>query len=628
VHDKSVVLWVPMFKAAMLRVLSALVLYVLCQPMFGETWYVRPDGGTRYTSGRIAAGLSGQCDGQHDAPYPGSGKNQPCAFNDVRFLWGEATYGKNLTWVGKGGDTYIIRGSLSAGVTWRIGWPNASSGFDKQSGDYWGIPGDPYGSGMPPPPSGTPTQHTRILGENYASCHAPSARTQLHGGYGVGSVVKLNEVSYVDLSCLDITDFSSCGRSSQTHACNTNPGSLDDYASSGISWSNKSTHDTLTDVSVHGIAGSGMVGPTGDGTSFSYLSIIGNAAAGWNADAGDGTTGTGSLHVENYNISWNGCAEEYPITDALPYQDCTDDNVGGYGDGFGTATTVSNPGWVVVFDHGIVSYNTQDGLDALHLSGSGSSMTVSNTLAFANMGQQIKAGGSQGILRQNVIYTNCNALRQNIPGTPTGYNSRLSDFCRAADTGVFMTVNDGSTTIYEDNIMYSASATGLQVGVSTSCTTATCKIQQRRNVFVGFLKNKADGYPTQDTGEYPNPVYVEEASKAYTNPGSSFEDNTTYHARPSWPCPNLHLHETHATCRDPHLADETWHLYGHGNTSRVVQAKGDTLQDDPKTTDVTNGTEAAPASRLKLMGIPAILLVSVWTGVRYYQKKSVGFLND
>ena len=537
---------------------------LVCLPLFGETWYVRPDGGTRFTKNRVAAGLSGQCDGRHDAPYPGSGMNRPCAFNDVRFLWGDGTYNQNHTWIGTGGDSYLIRGSIGSGVSWQVGWPNASTGLDKKSGNYWGTPGDPYGSGIPVPPSGTASQHTRILGENYASCHTASAKTQLHGSYGVSPVLKMNGASYVDVQCIDITDFSSCGRAAQTHTCNTNIGSLDDYANSGISWSNTATHDSLTDVSVHGIAGSGMIGPTGDDTKFSYLRIVGNAAAGWNADAGDGTTGTGSLHVENFDISWNGCSEEYPITHSLPYQDCTDDNVGGYGDGFGTATVASNPGWNAVFDHGIASYNTQDGLDALHLIGNGSSMEVSNTLAFGNMGQQLKVGGGRAVLRNNVIFTNCNALRQAIPGTPPRYNLRLTDFCRAADTGIYISVNDGSTTIFDNNIIYSAATTAVQVGVTTSCSTSTCLIEQKNNIFIGFLNNAAAGYHGSGTGDYSNPLYVQEAAAAYRNRGSSFDHNVTYHPKRTWTCPALSLHETNAICHDPHIADETWHIYGHG----------------------------------------------------------------
>ena len=145
--------------------------------------------------------------------------------------------------------------------------------------------------------------------------------------------------------------------------------SLDDFASNGIEWSNTSTNDTLTNISIHGMAKAGMLGPTGSGVVMKNISITGNASSGWNADDGSGNTGTGSLLVQDFDISWNGCAEEYPIVDKLPYQDCADDNGGGYGDGFGTTTTASNPGWQAHFDRGVVSYNTQDGLDALHLTG-------------------------------------------------------------------------------------------------------------------------------------------------------------------------------------------------------------------------------------------------------------------
>ncbi len=231
--------------------------------------------------------------------------------------------------------------------------------------------------------------------------------------------------SYVDVACLDITDFSACTKGM---GCNSNMGQLDDYAVYGIQWSNTSTNDTITDVHIHGMAANGMTGPTGDGVVMSYIDLIGNPSSGWNADAGDGTTGTGKLLVQHFNISWNGCAEEYPIVDALPYTNCHDDGSGGYGDGFGTATVVSNPGWQATFDQGVTSYNTQDGLDALHLIGNGSSMTVTRTLAYSNMGQQIKVGGASGTAMNNIIVTNCNAMRQAIPGTPAGYNNNLSDF--------------------------------------------------------------------------------------------------------------------------------------------------------------------------------------------------------
>jgi hypothetical protein len=546
------------------RILCLSLLGLISLPLVGETWYVRPHGGTRYSINSRA----GQCDGKTDADFHGSGTNQHCAFNDVRFLWTDASYcidntGKSLCWqwVGKGGDTYIIRGSIADGVSYRVGQTGPG---DK---DFFGLAGNPYGAGAPPPHSGTASAHTRILGENYANCAEHSARTQLHGGYAVGVVFYMSGVSYVDVACLDITDFSSCGRSMQVHGCNTGV-PLSDFAGSGIQWSNTSTNDTVTNVRIHGLAVAGMLGPTGDGVVINGLDIIGNAGAGWNTDLGDGQTGTGSLLVQNFNISWNGCAEEYPVVNPLPYQDCTDDDEGGYGDGFGTATVAGKPpGWQVHFDQGIVSYNTQDGLDALHLTGPGSSMTITHVRAYGNMGQQIKIGGASGTATNNIIYTNCNALRQPIPGTPSGYNKRLSDFCRASDAGVAITVGDNSTLVFSDNVIYSASATAIEVDVNGSCATATCLVHQQRNIFVGFRNNAANGYANGGNGEYSNPIYVDEVtSRAYRNPGSLFDHNTTFHAKSNWQCPAVQLHEKDAYCGDPHLADESWHLYGYGDT--------------------------------------------------------------
>ncbi|MDQ2833205.1 MAG: hypothetical protein M3Y50_05540 [Acidobacteriota bacterium] len=539
--------------------------------MNAETWFVRSDGGTRYSD----HSPKGQCDGKADAAYPGKGNNRHCAFKDVRSLWSDGTYTVTNApsaypawgWIGSGGDTYLIRGSIADGVSYRVGQNGPNSG------DYFGLAGDPYGAGIPPPLSGTASQHTRILGGNYAACHSVSAKTQLHGGFGVGAVLNMSGSSYIDIACLDITDFSSCGKGAQTRGCKTNfP--LDDFASNGIAWSKSSTHDTLTDVHIHGLANAGMIGPVGDGMTFSYLDILGNAAAGWNADSGNGTTGSGSLLVEHYTIGWNGCAEEYPIRHDVPYGDCTDDNTGGYGDGFGTSTVTSVPGWQIHFDQGSVFYNTQDGLDALHVTGEGSSVTVTRTLAYGNMGQQIKVGGAKGIVTNNQIVTNCNALRQNIPGTPAGYNSRLSDFCRAADAGVLLTVRDGSMTVFENNILYSASATALEVDIHSSCSTGTCLIRQRNNIFIGFLNSAANGYIGGGSGQYSNPLYVQEGAKAYSNQGSSFDGNTTYHPSKSWSCPALQFHETRAKCGDPHLKNESWPLYGYGDMTQPGSTNG------------------------------------------------------
>jgi hypothetical protein len=543
-----------------LKTLCILVLGCSCLPLYSMTWYVRPGGGTRYSENKT----NGQCDGKADAPYPGSGVNKHCAFKDARYLWsdGSYTYGKAFPgwgWIGSGGDTYIIRGSIGTGVSYRVGWNTNSKYCDADN--CWGITGDGSASGAPPPPSGSAAQHTRILGENYASCHSASAKTQLHGGWAVFTVLNLAGSSYVDVACLDITDFSACGKATQKVGCN----STQDFAQNGIGFSNTSTHDTLTDVHIHGLATNGISGPTGDGAVMDYVDILGNASSGWDADKGDKKTGKGSLLVQHYNISWNGCAEEYPIVHPLPYGDCTDQDHGGYGDGFGTATKDSDPpGWQVHFDQGTVSYNTQDGLDALHIGGTGSSMTVTNSLAFSNMGQQIKVGGTTATMIGNLIVGNCKAMSGAIPGTPPGYNARLGLFCRAGDTAILIMVPETQPAIFQHNIIYSDNLVALEIEYPKDYSSPTAAIKYDNNIFIGF--------PNSD-GQNPPPIYSNTDLKMFTNPGASFNNNVTYHAKSDWKCPATRLHETAGSCGDPHLKDETWHPYGHGDIGRTEQQR-------------------------------------------------------
>jgi hypothetical protein len=458
-------------------------------------WYVRLDGGTRYDATNAP---NGQCDGAHDAAYPGTGTNQPCAFNSPVWFYERGDYSGYNHWVGSGGDTYFIRGALKDNVTYRIGWFQASAANDA-NGLYSGIPGDAAGSGVPTPPSGTSSAHTMFLGENYAACTAQPSRTQLHGGWGVYTVMTIASTQYIDVQCLDLTDFSSCGKQGQVHGCTQG---IDDFSTDGLHLDNGTQHALVRNVRVHGLAAGGFSGPTGDDVLLDHVEAIGNASSGWNSD--NGTDGFGVVNIQNFNISWNGCAEEYPIVHALPYSDCTDDSSGGYGDGFGTASKTvltngqvsqaysfqppneeSNGTWnlysgtlppgltlssstglisgnpttagvypfviqevdstnssnhyelgyqiaignypqgsQIHFTHGVSSYNTQDGLDALHQTGVGSTVSFDHVLAYGNMGQQIKIGGAGGILTNSYINGNCNALAEDlthqthIPGAP------------------------------------------------------------------------------------------------------------------------------------------------------------------------------------------------------------------
>src|ERR1039458_1602184 len=141
--------------------LILLALVACSVPAFATTWYVRPDGGTRYSTNQT----SGQCNGQYNAAYPGSGVNQNCAFGDIRYLWADGTYTLGASfpgwgWVGTGGDTYIINCPNDC----RVGRTGPTSSY---ADSFLGVNGDPYGSGAPPPPNGTASAHTEILGANF-----------------------------------------------------------------------------------------------------------------------------------------------------------------------------------------------------------------------------------------------------------------------------------------------------------------------------------------------------------------------------------------------------------------------------------------------------------------------------
>ncbi len=552
----------------------------------GQTWYVNGGGGTRYSVNQPG----GQCNGMSQNPYPGSGVNQNCAFKDIRSLWTDGSYvtaGNTSApawgWIGSSGDTYIV--DCSGGALCRIG----QNGPNVQ--DYYGLAGDPYDSGVPPPINGTPGAHTRILGAGYASCTSAAAKAHVNGGYGLYQVFNLQGSSYVDISCFDITDFSNCGKVGQSNTCNT-VYPIDDFSTNGIRVNNSTNNVTLTDVSIHGMANSGILGPTGDGVVLTRVSLMGNPGTGWNLDDGSGTTGSGHLTLSYVSIMWNGCAEEYPIVHATPYADCTDDNSNGYGDGIGTATVPSNPAWTISVDHSVAAYNTQDGFDFLHVNGPGSSVSITNTLAYGNMGQQIKVG-AVGSAINNLIVGNCNALRQGIPGTPSGYNSKLSDFCRAADTAAVISVGDGAVTRFINNTVYSANNVALEVSTAGSCT-SSCFMQYENNIFLGFLNSAANGYPSGGNGRYPAPIFFDD-HPVLSLSGSSFTNNLTWNPKDSWSCPQTSWNEQNAICADPGLADETYHLYGYGNmspasASSIVVGKGISISG--LTTDILNNTRS------------------------------------
>ena len=441
-----------------------------------HTWYIRQDGGDRK-----------QCTGMVDSPYSGHGNSQPCAFKHPYYLFTNDTY-NNKGWIISGGDTVIFRGG-----PYRMGYkgPNPH--------DMWGsCPGDPFGCSMPPIPSGTASQPTRFLGEHYSSCQQ---KTQLFGGYGLGVILPLQGSKNVDVECLDLTDHGQCSRvgSSQpaSEVCSsTYP--LSDYAGNAIETSETTANVLLKNLNIHGFTSRGIIGAIGGLLTVDHVRIAFNGGAGWDFDNGSGTASASdaALHASYLTVEWNGCNEEYPLAHSVPAFSCLDQDNGGYGDGVGTPDTPLN----FSCDHCTFRYNTQDGLDLLHVNAG--KISVTNSTAYGNMGQQWKFGPvGRLVFQNNTTIHNCRRLSAPFSVAPQNYNRYLSLFCRAAGDGVAMSVTDQGTYTLQNNSYAGYGATSYDIVCSGHCASASIVFENNLNV----------GYEDPKNQELPAVFYAEKA---------------------------------------------------------------------------------------------------------------------
>ncbi len=452
----------------------------------GTTWYIRADGGTRYS----ANNTQGQCDGKGDNAYSGSGTNQHCAFKDYRYLWDDQSY-NNSAWVISGGDTVIIRGG-----PWRIGW---DSNTGPGAGYTWCLGSNNAGCFNPIIPSGTSSQHTRILGENFASCSNGTALdksklTQIFGGFGVITPLNLRGAQYVDVQCIEVTRHSQCmvfGSPAYPSNCGNSP--LDDYDSDGVQ-TDVSTHDLLMqDMWIHGHTGRGVKGPIGGVVTCLRCDIAYNGAAGWDFDDGSSTKLVNAVWNFNYStIEWNGCNEEYPITHTYPAISCYGQSTGGYGDGVGTP---AGTGMTVNIDHSAFSYNTQDGLDLGHIDTGGPyALTITNSTFVGNGGGALKWGANflTATVTNNLVMSNCSRMSAPMTGAPSTYNANLSDFCRAGDANSY-NFRQGGTATVANNTFVTYAPTIFDIGCwDASCSTSTSTF--KNNIVLAYSNSAISDY--------------------------------------------------------------------------------------------------------------------------------------
>ncbi|KAB8173366.1 hypothetical protein FKV24_014075 [Lysobacter maris] len=442
-----------MKRARLRATLAVACLCCTCTAATAETFHVRDDGGD-----------GDQCTGLADAPYPGHGRAQPCAWSHP-FIALPPSGPARI----RGGDTLLIGPGA-----YRIG-PGVP-GAGACTGDA-----APACSLGPPPDGPSPQRPTRLLGAPPGTaCDAPP---QLWAGTGNRAVIRLDGSDNIEIGCLEITDRSACivgyprrgDGALEDLRCGSPDEPGNDWGRDGI-LARDAGNVTLRDVDIHGMAGNGIrAGRLRDWTLL-RVRLHANGWAGWDGNVGDASNpesgNRGGIRFRDSEISWNGCAERHPDRGLTG---CWAQQQGGYGDGLGTAR--SGGDWL--FDNVRVHHNTSDGLDLLYLDGSGS-VTLSRVLAFANAGNQVKTSGPMRI-ENSILDGSCAYFADLQRASPTRAIMAARDHCRAMGNTLSVSFTGDSQALIRNNTI---SGQGDCLLVTTGGTSGA-RAQVRNNLLVG-----------------------------------------------------------------------------------------------------------------------------------------------
>ena len=440
------------------------------------TLFVRPDGGT-----------ASQCTGKVDAPYPGSGLHQPCAWSHP--YWALRREGASASWKLEPGDTLIV-----ASGSYKMGYGAPNTGWCSSS--Y------PWDCHLPPLPSGLDPDHpTRLLGKGWdTGCTSPP---QFWGTERALRVLDLTGTSDAVIACLEITDHSGCvcGHSNPATRCKREGSPYGKYADVGL-YAADSARILVRDVDIHGLAMAGVQAGRLTDWTVVKVRLAANGWVGWDGDLWeDNSSNQGTLSFRRWLVEWNGCAETYP---GKKPNHCWAQSAGGYGDGVGTAKTAGH--WII--EDSVFRYNTSDGLDLLYV-GQGhlpeSSITIRRTIAQGNAGNQIKVNAATRI-DNTLIVGNCGYFYRKKFAHPMG-ERRSGDHCRAGGGALALSLTGGDQVSVVNSTLVGQGDVLIGIGCDSH---AACTSQDRvilaNNILVGcgdFLQ----------PGDKPAFVWVDDESE-------------------------------------------------------------------------------------------------------------------
>jgi hypothetical protein len=532
------------FAAGVLATIIAAVMFLTLAAFLAPTpvtWYIRPtDGGT-----------PAQCTGQTNAPYPGTGTAQACAYSTIFYMVTNNTSSAAFSWRSAAGDI-IQYGEMATPdvIGLRLG---SGIGLVLQK-----CSGDAPDCDLPPPPNST-----HLWGVNKGNCNDPfvSANRWL-GINGVFFMFNVAGTSNVDVQCILMTQPDDCTHVSISARCVFGTNNYGQHGFHLADGTNQGPINLLIkDVAIVGLSSQCMLGShinssSGDTTTLTNVYMWGCGLAGWDWDSGvSGTNqqsvGTVTMQVD---VRYSGCVIVMPFTTqaSVKADHCAGESTGGYGDGLGIG--VPSLHLNLIIHDSFFMYNVQDGPDTLHmgdLPSNTSSQTLLRNTSIGNGGQIFKQGAVLNSTQiNNFAWGDCAVMVQNTVAPmstwPSSYLTNLSsgDLCRAGDQWT-INIQNGGTYIFNHNTTVGYNGVAWDFECASGVT--SCDV----GVVVVFENNLNIAYA--NGGPFAAGLFLNGIADVFAHTGSILAHNSWFNYRNGCQQDSV---ETSFICTNPTLTNQ------------------------------------------------------------------------